>query len=155
MVNMTSPLTIRPALKVDHQVLLNIIWQTVLVDPVGNAEIIANPDAVELPIEQLDARTACVAELDGSPIGFATVVPRPDRDAELDGLFVLPGLQRTGVGRALVAAARDLAVAQGAGRLCVVANPDAQAFYLAIGFLDAGVTTTRFGTAPLMTLSLR
>jgi hypothetical protein len=39
--------------------------------------------------------------------------------------------------------------------LHVIANPDARAFYLAVGFVDAGETETRFGMAPLMTLALR
>lgn len=151
---MTGQLTIRPARPEDQPALLDIVWQTVLVDPVGNAEIIANPDAVEVPVEQLEAATACVAELDGAIVGFAVVLPRFDGEAELDGLFVSPRVQRGGIGRVLVAAAQELAARLGAHRLNVIANPGAKPFYEAVGFRDAGSTQTRFGPAPLMQLVL-
>lgn len=152
---MNGQLSIRPANREDQPALLDIIWQTVLVDPVGNAEVIANPEVVELPLEQLEPTSACVAELDGMAVGFAVVLPRPDGAAELDGLFVSPIQQRGGIGRALMVVAKDLALAQGAGTLHVVANPGATDFYRAVGFADAGETKTQFGPAPLMKLTLR
>jgi len=151
---MNSQLTIRPARPSDQPALVRIVWDTVLVDAERNAEIIANPDAVEVPVDQLEPETGCVAEVDGAVVGFATVVPRADGAAELDGLFVMPHLQRGGIGRALVAAVRQLALRQGARRLHVTAGPDAVAFYRAVGFIEVGVTQTRFGPAPLMELDL-
>ena len=56
---------------------------------------------------------------------FAIVLPRPDGDAELDGLFVHPDRQRLGLGRELVAASADLARATGASALHATANDDA------------------------------
>jgi predicted N-acetyltransferase YhbS len=63
-------------------------------------------------------------------------------------------LQRGGVGRALVTEARRLARDLGVDKLHVVANPDAVAFYRAVGFSDAGTTQTQFGPAPQMALRL-
>jgi GNAT superfamily N-acetyltransferase len=51
------------------------------------------------------------------------VLPRPDGDAELDGLFVEPGLWKRGIGRLLVRHAERQAMGEGATSLCVVANP--------------------------------
>ena len=151
---MNGQLDIRPARPEDQPALLEIVWQTVMVDPVRNAEIIARPEVVEVPIEQLEAGTACVAELDGAIIGFATVLPRADGDAELDGLFVSPEAQRAGIGRALVGRAKRLASEQGANALHVIANPAAVAFYQAMGFVTTGMTQTQFEPAPTMALRL-
>lgn len=81
--------------------------------------------------------------------------PRPDGDAELDGLFVDPAMQRLGIGRRLVERTKALARAMGASTLHVVANDDALAFYRSVGFVETGVTETQFGSAPLMQLELR
>jgi len=81
--------------------------------------------------------------------------PRPDGDAELDGLFVDPAMQRLGIGRRLVERTKALARAMGAPTLHVVANDDALAFYRSVGFVETGVTETQFGSAPLMQLELR
>ena len=59
---------------------------------------LANPgdrEAADVPEEQLRADTTCVAELHGVAVGFDVVLPRPDGEAELDGLFVEPHLCRT------------------------------------------------------------
>ena len=47
----------------------------------------------------------------------------------------------------------QVAGARGATRLDVVANPQAVAFYEAVGFQPAGDAQTRFGPAPRMSLS--
>jgi hypothetical protein len=73
---------------------------------------------------------------------------------ELDGLFVEPRWMRTGVGRRLIADAVEIARERGAARIDVVANPQAVAFYAAVGFTAAGEAQTRFGPAPRMSLSV-
>jgi GNAT superfamily N-acetyltransferase len=95
-----------------------------------------------------------VAEVDGSPAGFATVLPRSDGEAELDGLFVHPERQRLGLGRAIIAEAAVLARAMGASTIHVVANEDANAFYLAVGFVQTGMAPTDLKPAPKMELRL-
>lgn len=151
---MDTRIVTRPARPEDQAALLDIVWQTVLAEPEAYADVIASPDAVEVPIEQLDAATGCVAEVDGTIAGFAIVIPRADGEAELDALFVAPGLQRGGIGRTLIEAAKDLALAFGARRVNVVAGEKATAFYRAVGFVGVGTTRTRFGSAPVLQLTI-
>ena len=86
--------------------------------------------------------------------GFAVLLERSGDVCELDGLFVEPERMRGGVGRRLVEDATVLARARGATRIDVVANPQAVAFYEAVGFVAAGEAQTRFGSAPRMSLSV-
>jgi predicted N-acetyltransferase YhbS len=61
---------------------------------------------------------------------------------------------RAGVGRRLVDDAKRIARERGATRIDVLANPQAVAFYEAVGFVPAGQAQTRFGPAPRMSLPL-
>lgn len=84
---------------------------------VGDREaLLANPDAIALPPEQIKAGQVFVAERDGVVIGFAAVLPRDDGDLELDGLFVEPDIWRSGIGRSLVDRCCAHARGFGAGR---------------------------------------
>jgi len=47
-----------------------------------------------------------------------------------------------------------IARTQGAKRIDVVADPQAVAFYAAVGFRPAGEAQTRFGPAPRMSLTV-
>ena len=47
--------------------------------------LLAHPDAIELPLEQITDGRTIVAESVGELLGFAVVLPREDGDAELDG----------------------------------------------------------------------
>jgi GNAT superfamily N-acetyltransferase len=70
--------------------------------------------------KQLTRGRGVVAEVDGRVVGFAIV----GRDGELNGLYVLPELWRTGIGSRLLAAvpeARTLSVLR--------ENPIGRAFY--------------------------
>src|SRR5262249_8686100 len=104
--------------------------------------LLASPDAIELPLEQIEAGQVCVAELEGKAIGFFVVLPRADGDAELDGLFVEPTMWGLGIGRLLVGEASRFAASEGAGSLWVVGNPRAQGFYAACGFELVGEEST-------------
>lgn len=73
---------------------------------------------------------------------------------ELDDLFVEPNSMRLGVGRELVNDAASRAAAAGAGHLDVIANPNALGFYKRVGFKITGQASTRFGSAPRMSLEL-
>jgi GNAT superfamily N-acetyltransferase len=105
----------------------------------------ANPDAIELPIEQIERGEVIVAELDGRVAGFAAVLIDDDV-AELDGLFVEPELWRQGIGAALIDVAVHEARRQGL-TMTVIANPSARCFYERCGFTIEGEATTRFGPA--------
>ena len=52
-------------------------------------QLLAEPDAVELPAEQIESGEVIVAELDGQIAGFAAVLI-DDSIAELDGLLSSP-----------------------------------------------------------------
>jgi GNAT superfamily N-acetyltransferase len=120
----------------------------------GNAwdrdHLLAHPDAIELPIEQISAGGVFVAEWIGVMAGFSAVLPRLDGNAELDALFVDPDLRRLGIGRSLLDHSAQVARAQGCSALHVVGNPHAEAFYLACGFQLIGTTETRFGPGLLL-----
>ena len=112
--------------------------------------LLAHPDAIELPIDQIAAGAVFVSERDGAIVGFAALVPRPDGDVELDALFVDPDVRRCGVGRSLVNHCVQIVRAQGSAALCVIGNPHASDFYTACGFTIVGTTPTRFGPGLLM-----
>jgi GNAT superfamily N-acetyltransferase len=117
--------------------------------------ILANPDAIDLPIEQITSGDVFVLELSERIAGFAALLPRPDADAELDGLFVEPDLRRRGVGRSLVEHCAQIAFARGSRALHVIGNPHAEAFYLSCGFITFGQYETRFGPGLLMRKDLK
>ena len=112
--------------------------------------VLGNPDAIELPMEQIDAGDVFVLEISGRTAGFAAVLPRADGDMDLDGLFVEPEMQRRGAGRRLVEHCAQIAQSRGCGALYVVGNPHAERFYLSHGFELVGLFETRFGPAQLM-----
>ena len=112
--------------------------------------LLANPDAIELPLEQITDGRTVVAERDGELLGFSVVLRRDDGDAELDGLFVEPTHWRQGIGRMLVEEAEQIAARDGSANLWVIANTRALDFYGACGFVTVGEVQTRFRPAPRM-----
>ncbi len=116
--------------------------------------LVANRDAIELPVEQLVEGRTFVAESDGEIVGFGVIVRRTDGNTELDGLFVEPNAWRTGIGTRLVKEAERRAISAGSTALHVIANPRAEAFYLACGFAFVGEEQTRFGIARSMKKTL-
>ena len=103
-------------------------------------QLVANPDAIELPAEHL--ASSFVAEVDGTIAGFAVLL-----GGELDGLFVDPQYWKQGIGTALVEAAVLEARRQGLTLVTVVASPTAKDFYEKCGFAMESETPTRFGPA--------
>jgi aminoglycoside 6'-N-acetyltransferase I len=81
---------------------------------------------------------------DGAPLGFAELSIRAyaedcetDRVAYLEGWYVVPDARRKGVGRALVAAAEDWAMAQGCSEFAsdaLLDNTVSAAAHRALGF---------------------
>jgi GNAT superfamily N-acetyltransferase len=105
----------------------------------------AEPDAIDLPLEQIERDEVFVAEIDDHMVGMA-VVFIGEREAELDGLFVEPEHWRKGIGAALVDVATHEARKRGL-TLMVTANPSAREFYEKCGFAVEGEAHTRFGPA--------
>src|SRR5215813_5708604 len=145
MIDMMQAVSIRAAQPDERTMLEALQWRASLSNDGDRDALLANPDAIELPIEQIIAGCVFVAEHDGIIAGFAAVVPRSDGGAELDALFVEPHLWKRGIGRRLVDHIADVARAKAAGFLHVIGNPHAEGFYLSCGFSVTGTVETRFG----------
>jgi GNAT superfamily N-acetyltransferase len=151
---MPAPLTFRPGVPDDRPELVALQWRASLGNPSDREILLAHPDAIDIPVEQLSAGQCVIAVMNATDVGFAIVLRREDGGAELDGLFVDPAYWKLGIGRALGGEAVKLARTMGATALSVVANPEALDFYRGIGFEAAGEARTRFGPAPLMRMAL-
>ena len=116
--------------------------------PAYREQLDANPEAIDLPLSQVERGEVSVAESVDGIAGFAVVVIEGDT-AEIDGLFVEPHLWRRGVGSALIEAATHEARRAGLS-LTVVAAPEAVEFYAKHGFTAEGGVETRFGPAVRM-----
>ncbi|HKT79339.1 MAG TPA: GNAT family N-acetyltransferase [Vicinamibacterales bacterium] len=145
---------IRIAVAADRTPLEDLQLRASLNNEGDRAALLANPDAIELPAAQIDAGRVFVAEIGGTIVGFAALLPREDGQEELDGLFVDPDLWKRGIGRLLVERCVVFARDTGASALHVVGNPHAQGFYAACGFEQIGEHQTRFGRGLLMRKAL-
>jgi len=130
-------------------------WRASLANAGDRDALLAHPDAIALPVEHITHGHVFVAERDRVVLGFAAVLPRPDGDAELDALFVEPGLWKQGVGRRLIDHCAGVARGRRSQLLHVVGNPHAEGFYVACGFRTTGTIETRFGRGLAMKLDLR
>jgi GNAT superfamily N-acetyltransferase len=125
-----------------------------LSSPGDRDALLANPDAIAVPFEQLAEGCVFVAEREGAVVGFAPVIPRPDGGAELDALFVKPHLWKHGVGRLLVDHVARIARVRTASFLHVIGNPHAEGFYISCGFHITGTVETQFGVGLAMRKAL-
>jgi GNAT superfamily N-acetyltransferase len=116
--------------------------------------LLAHPEFLILGPAGLAEGRTYVAEEDGTMVGFATWA-QAGGAIELEDLFVDPGWRRRGIATALVSHIVDVLRARGAQCLEVTANPHAQGFYSAAGFIDCGVAETDFGAAPRKRLAIR
>ena len=114
------------------------------------ADLLAHPDAIQLPLSQLQENRVRVAAFGSRRVGFSVVIPKSADVSELDGLFVEPDHWGIGIGRALITDAVRLARDQGAGAIEVIANPRAEGFYEKLGFRPTGFAQTQFGPAKQM-----
>jgi GNAT superfamily N-acetyltransferase len=138
-------LSIRPAVIEEWAVLEDLQRRASLQPGPYREQLLAHPDAIALPPEQIERGQIFVAEIEGRIAGFAVVI-ETEGGAELDGLFVEPDLWRQGIGAALVAEAIHEARRRGLS-LTVVASPEAKKFYVKCGFTVEGAAETRFGPA--------
>jgi GNAT superfamily N-acetyltransferase len=136
---------IRLAAPSEHAALEAVQRRASLNNPGDREAILANPDAIELPPEQIAAGHVFVAERDGAIAGFAAVVPRDTAEMDLDALFVEPHLWGQGIGRRLIEHCVDASRREQKTALHVIGNPHAAGFYRACGFEQHGTTATRFG----------
>jgi GNAT superfamily N-acetyltransferase len=136
---------IRTAIVSEREALEALQRRASLNNPGDREALLANPDAIAVPTDQIAAGWVFVAESAGAIVGFAAVLPRQDPDTELDALFVEPHLWGHGVGRVLVERCVTCARARGSAALHVVGNPHAAGFYQRCGFELLGTVETRFG----------
>jgi GNAT superfamily N-acetyltransferase len=125
-------------------------WRASLNNPGDREALLAHPDAIELPLEQIANGRVFVIEVADTIVGFAAIVPRDDGDSELDALFVEPSHWRQGLGNKLVDYCAQVARELGARALHVIGNPHAESFYLGCGFETIRIEQTRFGPGLLM-----
>lgn len=91
----------------------------------------------------ITANPVFVIEADSRVAGFYSTRPLSPSSVELDGLFVEPEFIGTGLGRQLVAHARQIAIAAGATTMVIQGDPNASSFYLAMGAAPAGQCESR------------
>src|SRR5882757_2716932 len=112
-----SGVHIRPARPDEREDLEALQSRASLANENDRPHLEANPDAIHLPIEQIEAGHVTVAESGGRIVGFAAVlVEEATHEARRRGLALM-----------------------------VVANPHALDFYRRCGFSVEGETQTRFG----------
>lgn len=145
-----SQITVRSAVASERESLEGLQRRASLNNPNDREALLAHPDAIELPLQQILDGGVFVAERDGKIRGFSAILPREDGNAELDALFVEPDCWRQGVGRVLLEQCAIAARQVGARYLHVVGNPHAEHFYTACGFQVLGAEHTRFGIGLLM-----
>lgn len=76
-------------------------------------------------------------------VGFYALAPGAEGAMDLEALFVAPSHHGRGYGRALLTHARGTAQALGADRLTVQSDPNADAFYEALGGRCTGERESR------------
>ena len=143
-------MTIRRAIPAERKKLEALQLRASLGNEGDREALLRHPDAIDMPVEQIRAGGVFVLEQQGTIVGFSAILPRDDGDTDLDALFVDPGTQRQGVGRALLEHCAEVARTVGSNALHVVGNTHAKQFYLACGFFIVGSFETRFGAALLM-----
>jgi GNAT superfamily N-acetyltransferase len=148
-----SRLAIRLAHPDDRLNLIELQRRASLAGETGDVlrQLLEDPGLIDIDEELLANNEVIVAEIGDRIVGFASFIAQDGNDAELDGMFVEPSHWRQGIGRALIEAVERELVAWQATRLRVVANPNALAFYTALGFEIVGEERTPLGPlAPVM-----
>jgi GNAT superfamily N-acetyltransferase len=143
MTNQNSNLSIRKATQHDIAVIRNIAHQTW---PVAYKDILT-PEALnymleffyseEALLQQMnDGQLFFIADLSNTAIGFGSVSSYDPATFKLNKLYVLPGIQKTGAGKALMNYAVDLARSQAASSFILNVNRfnSARFFYEKRGF---------------------
>lgn len=137
-------MTIRRATR-DDLAVLEELWRefgTEVPEP-PHREAQAEVELAELPGYLDEGALALLAELDGSPVGFALAKLESTRICHLSDLYVRPGVRRRGIARALMASTVEWAAERGADVMTLEVlstNADARAMYDRIGFTEETAT---------------
>ena len=147
----------RPSIRLAHPDdrpnLIELQRRASLVGETGDVlqQLLDDPSLIDIDEELLANNEVICAEIGSTIVGFASFIAQDGNDAELDGMFVEPSHWRQGIGRMLIEAVERELVAWHATRLRVLANPNALAFYRAVGFEIIGEEKTPLGpVAPVM-----
>ena len=138
-----ADIQIRLARPEERDALEALQWRASLANENDRPHLEAHPDAIHLPLDQIERGEVIVSDLAGRTVGFAALLAEANH-LELDGLFVEPDMWSQGIGAVLVAAATHEARRRGL-TLMVIANPHALDFYRRCGFVEEGIVQTRFG----------
>lgn len=132
------PLVIRPAVPPDVDFLTGLAMRSKASH--GYDEIFMEQCREELAIREqtLGERDVWVAENDGTIVGFFGLEPPNHGVAEVNPIFVEPGLQQSGVGRALWQKLEERARFAGAKAIGLDSDPNAQGFYEKMGMRAIG-----------------
>ncbi len=130
-------ITLRPARPEEAAALTALCLRSKAVWGYDAAFLEACREELTLTPADLGGAGVIVAVLDGVAVGLAEISVAGE-SAELEKLFVEPGLLRGGVGRRLFTWAVEAARAQGAARMEIAADPGAADFYRRMGAVDDG-----------------
>lgn len=137
--------TIRTAVPADMAAVRRVFRSSSLSNQGDRLNLLAHPDALELPeVSVREGRTRVVVA-GGDVVGFATALAT-EAGMELEDLFVRPDWMGRGIGRRLVLDVVATARTRGVGRIEVTANGHALGFYRKLGFVSDGEVETTFGT---------
>ena len=92
----------------------------------------------ELTVQPERIQHYVCADDEDAVVGFYGLSELADDRVELEALFVEPSRIGSGVGRALIEHAIGRASALGASRMLIQGDPNAEAFYLAVGASQVG-----------------
>ncbi len=119
------------------------------------ATLLANPDALVFAADGVaEGRTRVAVTVDGTIVGFATVLPHKNSKLELEDLFVAPDWMRKGIATRLVMDVIEHARRTKVQHVWVTANPHADDFYRSVGFTHVRNVETKFGSGSRMELTI-
>jgi ribosomal protein S18 acetylase RimI-like enzyme len=153
----SGELRIRTAVARDLRELQRVFVAASLSNEGDAPSLLASPEFLDFAGDGIDegrTRVVCETPDDRRVLGFATIVPDGHGEPELEDLFVDPAHRRRGIARRLVRDAAATARAAGHRRLLVTANPHAQDFYDAVGFVEIGRVDTELGSGARMQLPI-
>ncbi|GAA4413655.1 hypothetical protein GCM10023168_36610 [Fodinibacter luteus] len=150
MIGLAGPApTIRTAVPADLPELRRVFRAASLSNPGDAPLLLAHPEFLDFTGDGVAAGRTRVAEGDaqgvGRILGFATVADVDAGDGELEDLFVDPQWHRRGIADRLLRDAVEALRESGRRRLWVVGNPQALAFYRAVGFTGGESVATELG----------
>ena len=151
----TPSILVRPAREDEQKSLEALQLRASLMNEGDRAFLLANPDVINLPLQQIQDGLVFVAELTGTVVGYVSLRVYAKRKMELEGLFTEPDQWRQGIGRRLVLHAMEASRSQGARTMIVFANPHALGFYRRMGFIKEGEVTVESQTAMVMSMDLK